>query len=176
MPAIASTVRPALAAVTLLASLSMTACSSTSGTVTPAAPVGSSTSVAGSSGAPAPSAVLKPPITSLKTSTTSLGDVVVDGGGMTLYMFTKDTQGATSSACTGACLTAWPLTVADAAPALTSITGTVGSIATADGRKQVTLNGWPLYYFAKDKAPGDVLGQGVNSVWYVLDKTGTPIK
>ncbi|MBK6440703.1 MAG: hypothetical protein IPF90_00800 [Actinomycetales bacterium] len=142
-----------------------------SGTSTPA-PAAS----APSSAAPAPAPVLKPAITELKTATTKLGEVVVDGNGMVLYMFTKDTQGTTTSACTGACLAAWPLTVADAAPKLTGVTGAVALIATSDGRKQVTLNGWPLYYFAKDAAAGDVLGQDVNKVWYVLDKSGTPIK
>jgi predicted lipoprotein with Yx(FWY)xxD motif len=38
---------------------------------------------------------------------------------------------------------------------------------------QLTLNGWPLYYYSKDMAPGDTLGQGVGSVWYVIDATGT---
>jgi len=95
---------------------------------------------------------------------------------MTLYMFTKDTQGTTTSACTGACLAAWPLVVADSTPKLTGVTGTVGSIATAEGKKQVTLNGWPLYYYAKDTKAGDVTGQNVNQVWFVLTAAGVPVK
>ncbi|HEY8662109.1 MAG TPA: hypothetical protein VIL68_00700 [Propionibacteriaceae bacterium] len=110
------------------------------------------------------------------TTSTSLGNVVADGKGMVLYMYTKDTQGTQMSVCTGGCVAAWPLALADATPSLTGITGTVGSIPSASGGKQVTLNGWPLYYYAKDKAAGDVLGQGVGSVWYVLDSTGTPKK
>ncbi len=149
----------------------LAACSSDSG--------GTSSTVAtaaGTSAAAPAAAKVMPAITELKTASTSLGEVVVDGKGMTLYMYTKDTQGTTKSACTGGCLAAWPLTVADSTPTLTGVTGAVGSIDTADGRKQVTLNGWPLYYYAKDKAPGDVVGQDVGKVWYVLDKTGTPIK
>lgn len=116
-------------------------------------------------------------ITELKKSATALGDVVSDGSGMTLYMFTKDTKGATTSACTGQCLAAWPLAIAGAdLPTLTGVTGEVATIDTADGRKQLTLSGWPLYYFANDKAPGAVLGQGVNNVWYVLDPAGNPVK
>ncbi|HEX2705024.1 MAG TPA: hypothetical protein VHM65_04640 [Candidatus Lustribacter sp.] len=124
-----------------------------------------------------PTPVTAAAITELKTAATSLGQVVTDGAGMTLYMFTKDTQGASASACAGACLAAWPQVVAGSTvPTLTGVSGAVAMIATADGRRQVTLAGWPLYYFAKDKAPGDVLGQGVNQVWYVLDQAGTPVK
>lgn len=156
--------------------MTLAACSTTSGgsaTTSSATPGVSASSAASTSTAPAP--VTRPAITELKTSTTSLGEVVVDGAGMTLYMFTKDTRGATASACTGACLAAWPLVVAADTPKLAGITGAVGSINTTDGRKQVTLNGWPLYYFAKDAKPGDVTGQNVNQVWFVLDKTGTPV-
>lgn len=153
----------------LACAATLAACSGNSGTST-----GSAGAASTSAAAPAPAAMA--PITELKLATTPLGQVVVDGKGMTLYMYAKDTQGATTSACTGGCLVAWPLTVADATPTLTGVTGAVGSIATADGRKQVTLNGWPLYYYAKDKAPGDVTGQDVGKVWFVLDLTGTPIK
>jgi predicted lipoprotein with Yx(FWY)xxD motif len=51
----------------------------------------------------------------------------------------------------------------------------VGSITRDDGTTQGTYNGWPLYYFSGDSAAGDVNGQGVNEVWWVLDATGTPI-
>lgn len=116
-------------------------------------------------------------ITELRTSSTALGDVVTDDRGMTLYMFTNDAKGARSSACTGQCLTVWPPAIAGAdAPRLTGVTGEVGTIDTADGRKQLTLSGWPLYHFAKDTAPGAVLGQGVGGVWYVLDPAGNPVK
>ncbi len=176
-----------LVPVAVLAGSALAACSGTTSPVASTSVVASASNASGASGgsvAPTASAgsstvpapVLKPAITELKKATTALGEVVVDGNGMTLYMFTKDTQGGAASACAGACLAAWPLVVSDSAPKLTGVTGTVGSIATADGRKQVTLNGWPLYYFAKDKAAGDVAGQGVNQVWYVLDPTGTPVK
>jgi predicted lipoprotein with Yx(FWY)xxD motif len=101
---------------------------------------------------------------------------VTDGKGMVLYAYLKDTQGTQASACTGGCATAWPPALASGTPTLTGITGAVTMIPTASGGKQLALNGWPLYYFAKDKAAGDVLGQGVGSVWYVVDATGTPKK
>ncbi|WP_249295848.1 hypothetical protein [Agrococcus sp. Marseille-Q4369] len=51
-------------------------------------------------------------------------------------------------------------------------TGELGTIVGVDGATQVTLNGWPLYDFAGDSAAGDVAGQGVNDVWWVLSPAG----
>jgi len=164
--------RRLLAAVTTAASLTLVAACSSS-VATPAA---STSAVSSATSAPSSAAATASGVTALKTMTTSLGDVVVDDKGMVLYMYTKDTQGAQTSTCTGGCAAAWPAALADTTPTTTGITGTVGSIPTASGSKQLTLNGWPLYYYAKDKAAGDVLGQGVGSVWYVLDSTGTPKK
>ena len=168
--------RRLLATLATAATLTLvTACSSS--TATPAAPpaAASSTTSAPSTAASTPASSASG-VTELKTATTSLGDIVVDGNGMVLYMFTKDTQGAQTSACTGGCATLWPAAMADTTPTLTGVTGTVGTIPTASGGMQLTLNGWPLYYYSKDKAPGDTLGQGVGSIWYVLDATGTPKK
>jgi len=48
----------------------------------------------------------------------------------------------------------------------------LGTITRADGTVQVTYNGWPLYYYASDKASGDVMGEGVGNVWYVITPEG----
>ncbi|GAA3671239.1 hypothetical protein GCM10023081_07010 [Arthrobacter ginkgonis] len=114
----------------------------------------------------------------LKTADSSLGEIVVDGKGMTLYYYTKDVKDSGKSACTGDCLEAWPIAVAAGnQPAVDpSVTGTVGTIDSPDGQKQLTLNGMPLYYYVKDKAPGDVLGQDVNEVWYVVAPDGEMIE
>jgi predicted lipoprotein with Yx(FWY)xxD motif len=115
-------------------------------------------------------------VTELKVAPTGLGEVVTDANGRVLYLFTQDTQGAGTSACTGECLAAWPPAFAgDAAPKGTGVTGTIATIDVAGG-KQVTLDGWPLYYFAQDVAAGDVKGQGVNEVWYALDPAGQPVR
>ena len=113
----------------------------------------------------------------MKVASSSAGPIVVDGKGMSLYFFTKDVKDSGKSACVDACLDAWPVftTTADA-PKVDGVTGTVGTIATPDGKKQVTLNGMPLYYYAQDKAPGDVTGQGVNNVWYLVSPGGEMIK
>lgn len=109
----------------------------------------------------------------LMTTESSLGDIVVDGEGMTVYMFDNDTQGADASTCEGECADNWPaVTVDSETPEVEGVSGEVGTITGVDGEPQLTLNGWPLYYFVGDAAPGDVKGQGVNDVWWVLTPEG----
>ncbi|TLM71175.1 hypothetical protein [Pseudarthrobacter sp. NamB4] len=113
----------------------------------------------------------------LKTASSSAGTIVVDANGMSVYFFTKDVKDSGTSACTDACLAAWPPVLTESAtPAAEGITGELGTIPTPDGKQQVTLNGMPLYYFAKDTKPGDVMGQGVNDVWYLADPSGEMIR
>ena len=88
-------------------------------------------------------------------------------------MFDDDTQGAGASTCEGQCAANWPAVTTDSdAPAVEGVTGEVGTITGVDGATQVTLNGWPLYYFAGDAAAGDVNGQGVGGIWWVLSPAG----
>lgn len=113
----------------------------------------------------------------MKVASSSAGQIVVDSKGMSLYFFTKDVKDSGKSACVDACLTAWPIfTTTSDAPTVEGVAGTVGTITSPDGKKHVTLNGMPLYYYAKDKAPGDVTGQGVGSVWYLVSPTGEMVK
>ncbi|GAA1764212.1 COG4315 family predicted lipoprotein [Agromyces humatus] len=112
----------------------------------------------------------------LTTAQSSLGEIVVDGEGMTVYMFDNDTQGADASVCEGECATNWPAVTADSdSPEVEGVTGEVGTITGVDGSTQVTLNGWPLYYFIGDEAAGDTNGQGVQDVWWVLTPAGEKI-
>ena len=95
---------------------------------------------------------------------------------MTAYYFTKDKANSGKSVCSGDCLVAWPSIPATSdTPKGTGITAKLGSITRDDGSKQVTVNGMPIYLWQKDKAPGDVTGQGVNKVWYVIAPDGTMI-
>lgn len=107
-------------------------------------------------------------------ASSDLGDIVVDGEGRTLYLFTPDEQG--DPTCTDDCAAAWPPFEGPA----TAGDGADGAmLATAphpSGVTQVTYNGWPLYYFASDAGPGDVNGQGVNDVWFVVGPDGEPIQ
>ncbi|WP_157155672.1 MULTISPECIES: hypothetical protein [unclassified Diaminobutyricimonas] len=101
------------------------------------------------------------------------GEIVVDAEGMTVYMFDQDTQDSGTSTCEGMCLTNWPPVTAEGDdPEVEGVTGEVGTITATDGSTQLTLNGWPLYYYAGDTAAGDTNGQGVNEVWWVLDPAG----
>ena len=95
---------------------------------------------------------------------------------MTVYEFGKDTMGATSSACTGSCAAIWPAVHAGSGtPQVSGVTGTVGTITGVDGQPQVTLNGWPLYTFVHDTAPGDTTGQNFQNLWWALTPSGQRI-
>ena len=94
---------------------------------------------------------------------------------MTLYIFLKDEVG--KSNCTGNCASAWPpLTVAaGASPSRgASVSGRLGAITRDDGSRQITYNGWPLYYWINDAKPGDTTGQNVGNVWFVAHPDISP--
>lgn len=109
----------------------------------------------------------------IATSTSDLGEFLVDDKGMTLYMFTQDSPN--TSVCEGDCLAAWPALAGPVEAGDGVDAAQLGTTTRSDGTEQATYNGWPLYYWVQDKAPGDVTGQGVGTVWYVLDPAGTPI-
>ena len=116
-----------------------------------------------------------PAATDLALADTSLGSVVVDGTGMTVYYFDKDTADSGVSACTGDCATNWPAVLTDSdTPVVDGVTGTVGTIPSGDS-KQVTINGRPIYLFAGDKAAGDTAGQGVGGIWWVVAANGDEV-
>ena len=99
------------------------------------------------------------------------GDHLVSFDGMAVYTFDNDTAGATESACTGDCLKNWPpvpVGAKDIPVAGKGVTGKLGTIAGANGKLQLTYNGWPLYYFAKDAEPTDITGDGVGGVWHLV--------
>jgi predicted lipoprotein with Yx(FWY)xxD motif/plastocyanin len=112
---------------------------------------------------------------SVKAADSSLGQVVVDAKGMTLYLFTKDADG--KSACEAACAELWPPLMAAGAPTAGSgvDASKLSTITRTDGSTQVALAGHPLYLYAKDTKPGDVTGQGVGGVWFAVRPDGTPV-
>jgi LPXTG-motif cell wall-anchored protein len=96
-----------------------------------------------------------------------LGSYLTDSKGMTLYLFKKDTPNTT--VCYDACAKAWPPFSASGTLSLPSgVSGSLGTITRKDGTTQITYNDTPLYYYAPDKGPGDVKGQGVGNVWFVM--------
>ncbi|MFD0693119.1 hypothetical protein ACFQZT_03350 [Paenibacillus sp. GCM10027628] len=99
---------------------------------------------------------------------TDLGNFLTDANGMTLYYYDKDTKGVSN--CAGKCLEKWPLFYADHISAPTGINqADFGNIVRADGKKQTTYKGFPLYYWVDDKKMGDTLGQNIGNVWFVVD-------
>jgi predicted lipoprotein with Yx(FWY)xxD motif len=114
----------------------------------------------------------------LAVADSSLGQIIVDGEGKTLYMFQPDEAGTPT--CYDDCATAWPPLLADDPASVTVGTGLDASklsvVDRTDGGKQLKYGNWTLYYFANDTAAGDVNGQGINEVWYVLAPSGEPIK
>jgi predicted lipoprotein with Yx(FWY)xxD motif len=105
----------------------------------------------------------------LKTETTSAGTVLASSSGLTLYYYSADKPGSGKSACDGSCASAWPpLTGTAQAPAGVTLPGAIGTITRQGGVHQVTVNGYPLYTYADDKAPGQVTGNGVGGVWHVI--------
>lgn len=104
-----------------------------------------------------------------------LGQILTDAGGYTVYLFTNDEQGAGTSACEGDCIAAWPVVGEITSPSGALDADLVGTIERTDGTIQATYNGWPLYRFANDEAPGDTNGQGVNDIWWVLDSDGVAV-
>lgn len=114
--------------------------------------------------------------TSLMTTDSALGTIVTDGDGMVVYQFDNDTQGSGMSSCTGDCLENWPVVPGgDSAAMLEGITGEATTITGPDGTPQLALKGWPLYYYAGDNVAGDVNGQAVGGVWWVIGPDGQPI-
>jgi predicted lipoprotein with Yx(FWY)xxD motif len=113
-------------------------------------------------------AVAQSPPTIQVTQHPTLGAILTDADGKTLYLFTND--GPNLSNCYDQCATNWPpLLIKSGFPlAGEGVPGVVGLIDRLDGGRQVTYNGMPLYYFVKDTQAGDVNGQGVKDVWFVV--------
>lgn len=86
-------------------------------------------------------------------------------GGRTLYRFDKDTAGSGSSACNGDCAAKWPPYLASpgAQPR-----GDFAILSRADGSKQWSYKGWPLYFWQGDKQAGDMMGDNIGGVWHVV--------
>lgn len=109
---------------------------------------------------------------------TSIGKVVANSKGITLYMFRKDSK--TASGCNGACATTWPPLVTSGKPTAGAglKASLIGTIKRKDGKLQVTYKGHPLYTYVADKAPGQTKGEGsklFGAGWYALTPTGIVI-
>jgi predicted lipoprotein with Yx(FWY)xxD motif len=106
------------------------------------------------------------------------GTILADGRGRALYLFTHDTK---KSRCYGRCATAWPPFLTKGQPRAVGKVqqSLLGTVKRDDGKKQVTYNGHPVYYYVSDKQPGQVLCQAVleyGGYWYVVDRSGKAIR
>jgi predicted lipoprotein with Yx(FWY)xxD motif len=159
---------PVRLAVVVGAALLAGACSSTSS---------SSTSAAAPTGTPAGASATGSAVV-ISTGSSSAGKFLTNGSGRTVYMWVKD--GHDSSACTGACASAWPpvTTTGSATASGGAVAADLGTITRSDGTKQVTYDGHPLYYFSGDSGSGQANGQGstgFGAYWWVLAPSGSPI-
>jgi predicted lipoprotein with Yx(FWY)xxD motif len=116
--------------------------------------------------------------TTVNVRSTSLGKILVDPRGRSLYLFEKDT--GPKSTCSGACASAWPPFRTSGKPkAGSGVTASLlGTTTRSDGNDEVTYNGHPLYYYAGDQKAGDTNGQDLNQFgapWYVLSPAGNKI-
>lgn len=108
------------------------------------------------------------------------GSILVNAQGMTLYILTSEAGG--SIKCSGQCLNFWPpllLPSGTTTPTAGSgVAGKLGTVTRSDGTVQVTYNGYPLYLFANDKAPGDTNGVGIQAfggTWEFVRPNGVPL-
>jgi predicted lipoprotein with Yx(FWY)xxD motif len=136
---------------------------------------GSGGGLYGGSSAPttAPSAVAA--VATVSAASTSLGTILVDGSGRTLYLFEKDQSD--QSACAGACAAAWPVDQSSGTPKAGSgvKASMLGTIKRGDNTTQVTYNQHPLYYYQGDSGAGQQNGQGVDAFgakWFVVNPAG----
>ncbi|MEM3839312.1 MAG: hypothetical protein QXF01_01900 [Candidatus Micrarchaeaceae archaeon] len=147
--------------------------SSTTSTAAANSSSGSGSSRANSSGT---SAVSNNKTLNFEAGSSSLfGSYLENSSGFTVYLFTADKQYGNSSACAGACLTFWPPVLV---PENYSFGGSgavnvsaFSVITLSNGDRQATYDGWPLYYYAGDKAAGQTNGNGLSSfggTWYVV--------
>jgi predicted lipoprotein with Yx(FWY)xxD motif len=126
------------------------------------------------------SATSSPPTSSsgaatVKTASSSLGQILVDGSGRTLYLYKPDTS--TTPTCTGSCASTWPADTTTGKPQESGLSASMLSTTTRpdDHATQVTFDGHPLYYFSGDAKAGDVNGQGTMGIWYVVSPSGSAI-
>jgi predicted lipoprotein with Yx(FWY)xxD motif len=118
-----------------------------------------------------------PASTVVATRDTALGQILVDGQGRTLYLFAKDT--GTASTCDDSCASYWPPVPVSGVPhAAPAAAAKLGAITRPGGSQQLTYAGHPLYYFVKDRKPGQTTGQALDQFgakWYALDAAGTAV-
>lgn len=146
--------------------LAVSACGS-SGSSGSAGSSSSSSSGVSSSGTSAGAAAVH------TVSDATLGTIVVNGKGFTLYRFDMDTNTPPASHCSGSCAALWPAAPAADANSVKGVDAKlIGSVTGEGGVKQLTIDGWPMYTYASDSKAGDTNGQGAEGIWWAVTPTG----
>jgi predicted lipoprotein with Yx(FWY)xxD motif len=102
-----------------------------------------------------------------------MGQAVTDGAGFVMYRFDNDSANPPKSNCDGKCAEIWPPAFTDGNPTLKGIpVGQVGTVTRADGTRQLTIGGWPVYHYIGDLKAGTWKGQGIGGTWFVVTKDG----
>jgi len=165
-----------------MVALLLAACAPANPTVAPAQPTATTeTTTAGET--PTLSVPVTGEGTVMVSESADYGSMLVNSEGMSLYVFMADTQNSGASTCNAddGCSTEWPALVSEGQPVAGEgvDASMLGTIPREDGTTQVTYNGWPLYLFHEDSAPGDANGQGLDEfggLWYLVSPTGEAIQ
>jgi predicted lipoprotein with Yx(FWY)xxD motif len=147
--------------------LLLVACSTSSGSSASAQPSSAAASASASAATAGGATVL--------VADSDLGQILTDADGNVIYYFANDEEGVSN--CEGDCLSNWPSVAVDGSPtAGDGVSAQLGTVDGNDGSTQLTVNGYPAYYFAGDQAAGDTNGQGVGGIWWVFGADGEPIE
>jgi predicted lipoprotein with Yx(FWY)xxD motif len=162
-------IKQKLLPIVVIAAAGLAACGSSTSTAKddPAQPA---------SAAPAATASAKGP--KLKIVGSDYGQILANGRGRALYLFTADTGKASN--CSGDCATAWPPYIVKSKPVAGpgAKSGLIGTTRRSDGRLQATYAGHPVYFYEGDNEPGEVLCQAVSEFggyWYVVRSSGKAV-
>ena len=151
---------------------------STKKNAAPSAATPAPTGATSAYGTPAPTTGAARAGTIVQAHTSSLGRLLTDGNGRTLYLFEADRPNVSKLSAAG--LSIWPPLAATGKPQATSgaLAAKIGTITGANGKAQVTYDGHPLYYYVGDTKPGQTSGQALDQFgaeWYVLAPSGNKI-
>lgn len=104
----------------------------------------------------------------------TLDEIVIDAQGFVLYRSDRDTAGVDDSACTGQCLQSWLPVPCQGEVRVEGIDRQLVTCFTrSDGRRQLSLAGWPLYGYTGDRMPGDTNGHGQSDEWFAISPNGS---
>jgi predicted lipoprotein with Yx(FWY)xxD motif len=147
--------------------LLLTACGGSSSSSSSAAGSSGSTSTPKANAQPSGGSVFSPGTTVLIVQHSNLGWVLAEANGQVVYEYSGDTKGG-SPTCTGSCSSFWPAVTGLPQPGpADTLPGTLGTVSEANGAKQITYDGHPLYTF-KGAPPLSTKGNGLDGKWHVI--------